>query len=373
MNLFVIFLTGLTTGGLSCLAVQGGLLTSVIANQKEEELDEVAKGKTLTRKEQRKAKYFRELQQQTRSTSFDKLDWLPVTLFLIAKLIAHVILGFFLGWLGSQLQLSLTVRLIFQVAAALFMLGTAMNLLDVHPIFRYLVIQPPRIVRKWLKNTTHSQSFFTPVLLGFMTIFIPCGVTQSMEVLAVSSGNAVLGAAILGSFVLGTSPLFAIIGIATAKLSEAFQDKFMKFAATTLIFLSLNSLNGVLIVMNSPITFGTFILPITSLFTNERLIPFANGTNMALVQNNVQQVVIQAKSNGYEPNYIRVKAGVPVNLTVQTNGTYTCASFFSMRAFGINLQLGPTDSQSVVFTPTQPGKYQFTCSMGMYRGILEVI
>jgi len=32
MNLFAIFLTGLTTGGLSCLAMQGGLLASVIAN-----------------------------------------------------------------------------------------------------------------------------------------------------------------------------------------------------------------------------------------------------------------------------------------------------------------------------------------------------
>lgn len=37
MNLLLIFLTGLTTGGLSCLAMQGGLLASVIANQKEEE------------------------------------------------------------------------------------------------------------------------------------------------------------------------------------------------------------------------------------------------------------------------------------------------------------------------------------------------
>jgi len=41
MNLWIIFLTGLTTGGLSCLAVQGGLLTSIIANQKEGESDEV--------------------------------------------------------------------------------------------------------------------------------------------------------------------------------------------------------------------------------------------------------------------------------------------------------------------------------------------
>ncbi len=379
MNLFVIFLTGLTTGGLSCLAVQGGLLTSVIANQKEEELEEVTESESLphakkiTRKERRKAKYLQTLKQQTSAQSFDKLDWLPVVLFLFAKLISHIILGFFLGWLGSQLQFSLTVRLLFQLGAAFFMFGTAMNLLEVHPIFRYVVIQPPRFVRKWLKSTTNSRAFFTPAILGLMTVFIPCGVTQSMEVLAMSSGNAVLGATIMGAFVLGTSPLFGIIGIATAKLSEKFQEKFMKFAAAALIFLALSNINGVLVVLNSPITFGTFTRPITYFFSDERFSDAVGSPNATAVQNGVQQVVIQAKSNGYSPNYVRVKAGVPVNLTLQTKDTYTCASFFSLKAFGIKLQLGPTDSQSVAFTPTQTGKYQFTCSMGMYKGILEVV
>lgn len=350
MNIFIIFLTGLTTGGLSCLAVQGGLLTSVIANQKEDEL-----GAKLTS-----------------TKTFDRLDWLPVTLFLVAKFIAHVILGFFLGWLGSKLQLSLAVRLIFQTAAALFMLGTALNLLEVHPIFRYLIIQPPRFVRKWLKNTTQSQAFFTPAVLGLMTVFIPCGVTQSMEVLAISSGNAILGATILGAFVLGTSPLFALIGIATAKLSETFQEKFMKFAAAALIFLSLNSFNGVLVVLNSPLTFATVTHPITYFFSDERF-NYVKGGGMAAIQDGAQQVTILAGSNGYTPNYVRVKAGTPVNLTVQTKDTYTCASYFSLKAFGVKFQLGPTDSKSVAFTPTQPGKYQFTCSMGMYTGTLEVI
>ena len=41
MSLWIIFLTGLTTGGLSCLAMQGGLLASVIANQKDQEHDEI--------------------------------------------------------------------------------------------------------------------------------------------------------------------------------------------------------------------------------------------------------------------------------------------------------------------------------------------
>src|SRR5512145_2984427 len=36
-QLFVAFITGLTTGGLSCLAVQGGLLASSIAHQIEQD------------------------------------------------------------------------------------------------------------------------------------------------------------------------------------------------------------------------------------------------------------------------------------------------------------------------------------------------
>ncbi len=380
MNLWVIFLTGLTTGGLSCLAVQGGLLTSIIANQKEEESDEVEQETQVSRKERKRAKYLESLQQNSLPKSFDQLDWVPVILFLISKLVAYTILGFLLGWVGSKLQLSVGVRLLFQGIAALFMFGTAMNLLNVHPIFRYLVIQPPRFVRKWLKGTTKGKAFFTPAVLGFMTVLIPCGVTQSMEVLAISSGSAVLGATILGAFVLGTSPLFAIIGVATAKLSEAFHDKFMKFAALALIYLSVISLNGILVVLNSPFTLDTVTHPITYLFSDQRFsddIAARNGKGNSqatfALENGVQKVTIQVASNGYVPNTFQVKAGVPVQLTVSTKDTYSCASTFLMKSFGISLQLAPTDSKTVAFTPTQPGTYPFNCSMGMYKGVMQVI
>lgn len=38
MNLWTIFLTGLFTGGLTCLAVQGGLLAATLAQREEERL-----------------------------------------------------------------------------------------------------------------------------------------------------------------------------------------------------------------------------------------------------------------------------------------------------------------------------------------------
>jgi len=356
MNVWLIFLTGLTTGGLSCLAVQGGLLTSIIANQKEAESKHPDKNLAFK--------------------SFDQLDWLPVSLFLFSKLIAYTMLGFLLGWLGSKLELSNGLRVLFQTMAVLFMFGTAMNLLNVHPIFRHLLIQPPRFVRKWLKNTTHGKALFTPAVLGSMTILIPCGVTQSMEVLAISSGNAIWGAVIMGTFVLGTSPIFALVGIATAKLSEAFQEKFMKVAAGALIYLSLVSFNGILVVLDSPLTFSTIGQPITSFFFGKTVArEFGGSNNEALIQtqNGVQKVIINAVSNGYQPNYFKVKAGAPVELTVRTKDTYSCASTFLMKSFGVNLRLAPTDKQTVSFTPTKVGKYPFNCSMGMYQGVMEVI
>jgi len=346
VNYWVIFLTGLTTGGLSCLAMQGGLLASIITNQKEKEIDESAS---------------------------KKIDLVPVSMFLISKLVAHVFLGFLLGALGSQIQLSLSLRIIFQTLAALFMLATAANLLQLHPIFRYVVFQPPKFIQRLVRNTTKTKALFTPAILGVLTVFIPCGVTQAMEVLAITSGSPVVGALTMGAFVLGTLPIFAVVGLATAKLSDAFQQRFMKIAAWLLIVLGASGINGVLTVLDFPVTYQTITRPIFYYFSDERLQDMKRNILTVSQENGVQKVLIIAKNEGYSPTKVRVKAGVPVELTVQTKDAYTCASYFSFKAFNIKMQLGPNESQTATFTPTKPGSYQFTCSMGMYTGIMEVL
>lgn len=355
MNLFIIFLTGLTTGGLSCLAMQGGLLASVIANQKNQEYDDIKN------KKQRP--------QNFSLRSFDQLDWQPVLMFLVTKLIAHTILGFLLGMLGSVITLSLGIRLVFQAFTAVFMFATAMNLLNVHPIFRYVVFQPPKFIQRMIRNSTKSTALFAPALLGFLTIFIPCGVTQAMEVLAINTGNPIYGALIMFAFVLGTSPLFALLGVATAKLSEGWYQKFTRVAAVSLIVMAIYSLNGVFIVLDSPLTLQKIVSPVTYFFSDER---FSNTTEVTTVDGN-QQVTIQVLNNGYAPNRFRVKSGQPVKLILQSKDTYSCALAFVFKEFGINTFLEANDTQSFTFTPTKPGKYQFTCSMGMYTGIMEVI
>lgn len=351
MNFWIIFLTGLTSGGFSCAAVQGGLLTSVIANQKNKEL------------------HASKTQSDTRPTSFDVLDWLPVVVFLVAKLIVHTILGFFLGLLGSKLALRVEVQLVFQVLTALFMFATAMNLLHVHPIFRYVVFQPPRFIQRIIRNTSKGSALFTPAVLGVISIFIPCGVTQAMEVLAMSTGNPIYGALTMFFFVLGTSPLFALIGVATAKLSEVWNTWFMYVAASILIVMSIFSVNGVLTVLDAPVTLQKIGSEITSIGAPPKQL---SGQQDVPIENGVQKVVIQITNNGYSPTHFTVKKNIPVELTLETNGVYSCASSFTFKQFEIYEQLRPKDSKTVTFTPTQTGKFSFSCSMGMYSGVMEV-
>ncbi|HXD12341.1 MAG TPA: sulfite exporter TauE/SafE family protein, partial [Anaerolineales bacterium] len=107
----VAFITGLTTGGLSCLAVQGGLLASSLAHQIEQDyLEEAAAQKKPRKKEQPKK----------RSSSA-----LPILLFLLAKVVAYTFLGVLLGWLGSFLTLSPLTRAILMLAIGIFMVGNA--------------------------------------------------------------------------------------------------------------------------------------------------------------------------------------------------------------------------------------------------------
>lgn len=358
MNLLAVFLTGLTTGGLTCVAMQGGLLAGVIANQKGKELTQKAEGRN----------------------TLDAADLLPVGMFLGAKLVTHTILGFMLGGLGSVLELSLGMKLTFQILAAGFLFATAMNLLNVHPIFRFVAFQPPKFLLKLVRGSARSEALFAPAVLGALTIFVPCGVTQAMEVLAINIGQPVAGAAIMFAFVLGTMPLFSIIGVATARLSEVWNTRFMQFAAAALILMAVSSIDGVLTVLDAPLTLrktgealSQFGAPPTWYNIAEASGGLVGENGFATLVNGVQKVRIDITSNGYSPRYVKVRKGVPVELDLSSADTFSCASSFVFRKFGISEQLQPTDRRIITFTPEESGKFPYTCSMGMYSGTMEVI
>src|SRR3989344_3895809 len=193
-NLGGVFLTGLITGGITCMAVQGGLLATYVASRRVED-------------------------PKTRLPDGQggRVEVKEVLAFLAAKLVAYTLLGAGLGWLGAVLQMTPVSRAIFQGVVAAYMVGVGLAMLEVHPFFRRFLVSTPRFLGRWIRQQSKSERFFMPAVLGAATVFIPCGTTQAMMALALATGKPVWGAAVLGVFVIGTSPLFMVLGLAVAK------------------------------------------------------------------------------------------------------------------------------------------------------------
>ncbi|OGK51751.1 hypothetical protein A3B02_02370 [Candidatus Roizmanbacteria bacterium RIFCSPLOWO2_01_FULL_42_14] len=345
MDLGTIFFTGLLTGGLTCLAVQGGLLATTIAQREEEKFKEKVKVSG---------------------------NALPILSFLVAKIIAYTILGYLLGLLGSVVQLSATARLIMTVAVAIFMIGTALNLLNVHPFFRYFIIQPPRFITRLVRNQSKSRGIFAPAILGAFTVFIPCGTTQAMMALAIASGNPLYGAAILAAFTLGTSPVFFTLGYLATKLGDAMHQKFLKVAAYALIALAVFNLNGAIALTGSNFTFENILTNISC------VISFCDrdfGPSKVQAAAVVTDATITISSAGYTPNELSVKAGSQVTLRIVNTDGGGCAQAFTLPRYNIQKIVPIGSSDTITFTaPDEPGtQLAFMCSMGMYRGTINVI
>jgi sulfite exporter TauE/SafE len=342
-SIWLAFLTGLTTGGLSCLVVQGGLLASAVSARHGEVSDDLKISRGAT--------------------------WKAIGMFLISKLIAYTILGFLLGWAGSLLVLSPKILGMVQIGAGLFMLATAARIANIHPVFRYFVIEPPRWAYRLMRGVSKDSSSLAPAFLGFTTVLLPCGVTQATMAIAVASANPFTGAAIMFAFVLGTSPIFFALGAAVLELLK--RKIFIYAAAAVVVVFAFLSINGGLGLVGSFYTFGNIYraatIPIDQL-------AYAGGQVLGTrIINGVQDVTIDVYKNGYGPSSSTLKAGVPVRLTLRTDKVQSCTRAFTIPEYRIVKVLPETGEEIIEFIPTKIGRLAYSCGMGMFTGSFSVV
>jgi sulfite exporter TauE/SafE len=343
-QVIVAFITGVTTGGLSCLAVQGGLLASSLEHQLENEIlyqPSRRVGKNKTRGKQKRV-----------SLAF------PILLFLGAKLAAYTLLGLLLGAIGSVFQLNTLMRAILLIAVGIFMLGNALRILNVHPIFRYFVIEPPKFITRYIRRTAKNDTeLFTPLFLGVLTVLIPCGVTQAMMAVAIATGNPLAGASIMFSFILGTSPVFFLVAYLTMKLGSKMEAFFMRFVAIIVLVLGLVTIDSGLNLIGSPLSISYVI---SNSIASNQVEQYAPATN---------QLTLYVENNGYSPRRLNALAGEPIHLDLVTEKTFSCSRDFVIPVLGIQVLLPDTGTVPVEISEQEPGTIiRFTCSMGMYTG-----
>ena len=334
MNLFVAFLTGLTTGGLGCLAVQSGLLASTLAYQVEQDM--------RSRSINPAQKFKLHIAQ-------------PIFLFLVAKLVAYTLLGFLLGALGSLLQLTPTMSALLYLFIGIFMLGNGLRMLKVHPIFRYFVIEPPSSLTRFIRRKSkNGASLVTPLFMGTLTIFLPCGVTQAMMAAALGTSSALQGAAMMFAFILGTTPLFFSVSYFATRIGATVEKYFTRIVAVTMLLLAMVSIDSGLNLIGSPVSFSRTINDLTS------------GLNVPLI-NNEKGYSISVTENGYSPVILHLPANKPVSIEWVTDNTQTCARSVVIPDLGYQKIL-PTTGRIRLDIPAQLRGtiLRYTCSMGMY-------
>lgn len=188
IGLPAIFLIGFVASLSSCMAVIGGLVLSLSANQaKELQSKEVIKTQVL---------------------------------FHVSRLISFFILGGFIGLIGSAFTLSTTANFLLNLIIAVVMVILGLNLLELFNSTKKLQIKIPKVISHFALNVQNVRNQFTPLLLGIVTFFLPCGFTQSMQIYSLSTGNFINGAVTMFVFALGTLPVLALISFASVRFSS---------------------------------------------------------------------------------------------------------------------------------------------------------
>ena len=98
--------------------------------------------------------------------------------------------------------------------------------------------------------------------------------------------------------------------------------------------------------------------------------PASNTGQTTVTAEQGQVVMLGLSRQGYTPSVITVEAGKPV--TLKNDGTLGGCGLYPVQAeLGINANFG--SSSEYTFTPTKKGSFTYTCSMGMYKGTINVV
>lgn len=291
----------------------------------------------------------------------------PHLLFNAGRIISYAIFGSLLGIIGNKLQPSLTLTSILVITVSIVMIFSALQMLGMK-IFRKFQFTAPRFITKYIADESNFKGRYLPFLMGALTFFLPCGFTITAQGLALLSASPIQGGLIMFSFALGTLPALLVIGISSIKFSENYHlsSKFLKVAGVLILFFALYNINTKLNVLGL-----TSLNDISSKFTQN--LPLSENGLIPII-NDKQIMKMEASSSGYTPNYFKVKAGIPVRWEITDTGTSGCTNAVISRGLfdgAINLTPGQTSIKE--FTPEKPGKYKFSCWMGMISGTIEVI
>ncbi|MDR0848963.1 MAG: sulfite exporter TauE/SafE family protein [Propionibacteriaceae bacterium] len=324
-SLWFIALIGVTASLSTCMAVVGGLVTSLSATYAANHPNASAAQLLI-----------------------------PNAWFNLGRVVGFALLGALIGLVGKAISLSgpgLAIAMIV-VGVVMFILG--IKLTEVSPRLGAKTFALPPSWTSWMHSPRGGYRASVTTGLGALSFFLPCGFTQAVQVFAISTGDPVRAGLVMGVFALGTTPGLMALGAISSLSGSAITKHAMRVIGVVVLAFSLVNIVGGLRSLG--------------LFPGDGGIPGTTSTPVEVVEG-IQHVSTEAKGE-YSPKTQTIKAGVPVEWTI-TATTLTCANWINATSLGISdtILVNYGGAPSVVtFTVDKPGTYTYTCGMGMYRG-----
>ncbi len=281
------------------------------------------------------------------------------------RVISYTIIGGVLGavgglaGMGTGLQTSSLFQGILKLIAGLLMVLMGMNMLGIFPrCLKFYLRLPSWIRRKVGKNRT-------PFLVGLCNGLMPCGPLQSMQIVALASGNAFVGALSMFCFSLGTVPLMLGFGFVFSSLGKRFTRQVLKFGAVLVVVLGL-----------SMISQGSALSGIDSkvsdIFSNPKETKEVQAKQNETVEKDGVQYVSSVLESGKYPD-ITIKAGEPVVWKIEADKGSINGCNYKILLQDFNMEYTFSEGENVIeFTPEKEGVYTYSCWMGMITGKIYV-
>lgn len=338
-NLPIVFLIGLTAGISTCMALIGGLVLGAAA---------------------------RFAEKHPYATPLQKFK--PHLYFNLGRILSFFFFGALIGYLGSFFRFSPSTLGFLVILVGVVMLFLGIQLIDIFPKLSGMTFTLPKQLSNLLGIKNHNEKEYShknSMILGAMTFFLPCGFTQAMQLFAMSTGSPLTGAMTMGVFAIGTAPGLLSIGGLTSVVKGAFARVFFKFAGVVVVALAFfNITSGYTLTGIKGISLPTF--------DNVLSASTANTAPQGEVQ--VIKATYSAR-DGFQPQNLTVKAGIPARLEVEAfdNGT-GCMGSIALPGLSQNMEIFKKGQKAVFdFTAESAGSYTIACAMGIPHGTLKAI
>ena len=261
------------------------------------------------------------------------------------RLIYKNLSGLILGWLGQTLTISPLFKNLLLLAAGMWMILLALSMGGI------LNLKLPQMRLKGLKG--HHGAF----VVGLLNALMPCGSLQTMQVLALSTGNPLTGAGLMLVFGLVTAPALGLMQWLAGRLSSL-RGRWVQ-QLTAVIVLAM----GFQILGQSPIV-ATAVSAISS--------PFEAQSRLAPIIDGAQEIRLMIVNGKYEISADTVKVNVPIRIVFDGyENSMGCANplYIPWGMLKVDIRTNP---DPIVLTPTETGKFWIRCWMDMVRIAIKV-